>query len=128
MPSFRQIIHYGVVAAVLVALGTPARSDDTSQAQRASGSAVSGNGVTLHSATADLPTGNLSFDVPGGADALNANCVACHSTGMILNQPALTQAQWTAEVTHMRKDYKAPVAEADVPAVVAELMKIRGAK
>ena len=52
---------------------------------------------------------------------INANCASCHSASMVLNQPALTEAQWTEEVGKMRNVYKAPVAESDVPAIIAYL-------
>ncbi|MGJ3627640.1 hypothetical protein AB5I41_12915 [Sphingomonas sp. MMS24-JH45] len=40
---------------------------------------------------------------------------------MILNQPRLTAEQSQATVTKMREVYKAPVADAEVPAIVAYL-------
>jgi hypothetical protein len=33
---------------------------------------------------------------------VNGNCLACHSAGMVLTQPALSAAQWRAEVEKMR--------------------------
>jgi len=53
------------------------------------------------------------------------NCTACHSPGMILNQPALTRAEWTGEVNKMRHTYKAPVAEEDVSAIVGYLASLK---
>ena len=44
---------------------------------------------------------------------------------MILNQPALTKAEWTGEVTKMLHTYKAPVEESDVPAIVAYLANLK---
>jgi cytochrome c5 len=73
-----------------------------------------------------LPESDRSF--PGaGADAINNNCLACHSAGMVLNQPAMTQTAWQAEVNKMISAYKAPVAAADVPAIVDYLVKTKGA-
>ncbi|WP_426438747.1 hypothetical protein [Bradyrhizobium genosp. P] len=67
---------------------------------------------------------------PGGAaaDAINNNCLACHSADMVLNQPALPKATWEAEVHKMISAYKAPVGEADVPAIVDYLASTKGAK
>jgi hypothetical protein len=47
--------------------------------------------------TVDLPAGDDLF--PGGtaADAINNNCLACHSADMVLNQPA-PRVTWEAEV------------------------------
>lgn len=53
------------------------------------------------------------------ADVVNGNCASCHSASMALNQPALTKAQWTEEVGKISNVYKAPVAENDVPAIIA---------
>jgi len=79
---------------------------------------VSNHGVTLRSVSVDLPDpGRL---LPGGdaADAINNNCLACHSAGMVLNQPSLSRDEWQAEVTKMRDTYKAPIAPQDVDAIV----------
>ena len=42
-----------------------------------------------------------------GSDLVNGNCLACHSAGMVLTQPALSPMQWRAEVEKMRTAYKA---------------------
>lgn len=82
---------------------------------------VTAAGVTLRSLGVELPTAERGFPPGPGAELVAANCVACHTPGMILNQPALTRAEWTGEVVKMAKVYKAPVAEADMPAIVAYL-------
>ena len=46
---------------------------------------------------------------------------------MILNQPALTQAEWTGEVTKMVKVYKAPIDDAAVPELVTYLASLKPA-
>ena len=56
------------------------------------------------------------------------NCVSCHSAGMILNQPAMPQASWQAEVAKMRNVYKAPVGDKDVPDIVGYLTAVKGPK
>lgn len=80
--------------------------------------------LTLKSVTVTLPSGEDVY--PGGksAEAINNNCLACHSTKMVLNQPTLSKATWTEEVTKMRKVYGAPVAEQDVPAIVDYLARL----
>ena len=88
---------------------------------------ASGNGVTLKTLTVTYPTSTRVF--PGaGADAINANCVTCHSAGMVLLQPPLSKQAWADEVTKMRKVYGAPVAEADVPAIVDYLAALQPGK
>ena len=43
-----------------------------------------------------------------------------------LEQPPLPRKTWEAEVDKMRKTYGAPVADEDVPAIVAYLVAVRG--
>jgi cytochrome c553 len=83
---------------------------------------------TLKSASIDLPQGNLQFPPGPGADAITNNCLACHSAGMVLNQPMLPKATWEAEVHKMISTYKAPVAPEDIPAIVAYLDATKGTK
>jgi hypothetical protein len=84
---------------------------------------------TLKSANIELPVGDQMFPDHGpGTDAINNNCLACHSADMVLNQPAMTRAQWTAEVDKMRTAYKAPIEATDVGAIVDYLVGIRGVK
>ncbi len=70
--------------------------------------------VTLPDSTVALPDGP-------GRDAVLINCTACHSTDFLTQQPVQPAAVWAAEVAKMRKFYKAPVAEADVTAIVGYL-------
>jgi cytochrome c553 len=83
---------------------------------------------TIKSINVDLPSGDSLF--PGGekADAINNNCLACHSADMVLNQPALPRTTWEAEVHKMIKAYGAPVDDADVPAIVDYLASTKGTK
>lgn len=53
-----------------------------------------------------------------GMEQTHDNCTACHSAGMILNQPDLPRATWEVEVPKMIATYKAPVDESDVGAIV----------
>ncbi len=83
--------------------------------------------ITLKSVTVDLPDSERMFPGPG-SDAINNNCVACHSAGMVLNQPALTKSAWQAEVAKMINIYKAPVSEEDVAAIVDYLARTKSAE
>ena len=84
-------------------------------------STATAKGITLRSESVSFPISHETF--PGGARAniVNANCLICHSAGMVLTQPKLTEAEWQAEVNKMRNVYKAPIRETDVPAIVAYL-------
>jgi hypothetical protein len=81
--------------------------------------------TALKSETIQLPSSDGQFEGPG-AEAINNNCLSCHSADMVLNQPALPKATWEAEVRKMIDVYKAPIAEGDVGAIVAYLAKTKG--
>jgi hypothetical protein len=86
---------------------------------------VSAAGVTLQSVRVDIPDRGMTF--PGsGSDAINNNCLVCHSAGMVLTQPALSKAAWQAEVDKMIHVYKAPVPSEDVAAIVDYLARMKG--
>jgi hypothetical protein len=76
----------------------------------------------------DLPDSDKMFPDGPGSDAINNNCLACHSADMVLNQPALSKQAWTAEVNKMINNYKAPVAPEDVGPIVDYLARLKGAK
>jgi len=93
----------------------------------APGPSIAAGGVTLRSVSLALPQSERTF--PGGAeaDAINNNCLICHSAGMVLTQPSLSRADWQAEVDKMRNFYKAPIGAKDVPAIVDYLTKFSDA-
>jgi cytochrome c553 len=76
----------------------------------------------------ELPGSDKMFPDGPRSDAINNNCLACHSADMVLNQPALSKQAWTAEVNKMITTYKAPVAPEDVGAIVDYLTRLKGAK
>jgi cytochrome c553 len=84
--------------------------------------------LELKSVKIDLPTGDKMFPDGPGADAINNNCLACHSAGMVLHQPPLPKTAWAAEVNKMINVYKAPVDPGDVNAIVDYLSRMKVAK
>jgi hypothetical protein len=84
--------------------------------------------LVLKSVNLDLPPGDRMFPERPGSEAANNNCLACHSAGMVLTQPALSKAEWRSEVEKMRNAYKAPIEAADVDAIVDYLVGLAGAK
>jgi hypothetical protein len=76
----------------------------------------------------DLPDSDRMFTDGPGSDAINNNCLACHSADMVLNQPALSKQAWATEVAKMINAYKAPVASEDVGPIVDYLAGLKGAK
>ena len=111
------------ITAVLLTLGILV-GREAQPISAAESSTVTAGGVSLRSVSADFPDSGRLF--PGGdsADAINNNCLACHSAGMVLTQPKLSRAAWQAEVDKMRSTYKASIAAADVPAVVDYLANL----
>ena len=83
--------------------------------------AVEGSGLSIRSVGFAFPGADHAFPAGDGAELVTNNCTSCHSQGMILTQPKLSPAAWTGEVQKMQHTYKAPVADADVPAIVAYL-------
>jgi cytochrome c5 len=57
----------------------------------------------------DLPVSDVIFPAGDGAQIANAYCLMCHSAGMVLRQPPLTEAEWLAEVQKMRALWGAPI-------------------
>jgi cytochrome c5 len=84
--------------------------------------------LELKSVKIDLPESDQMFPAGPGSDAINNNCLACHSAGMVLNQPALSKQAWTAEVKKMINNYRAPVAPEDVGAIIDYLTALKGKK
>jgi mono/diheme cytochrome c family protein len=73
-----------------------------------------------------LPPGTIQFKPGPNLGIVQANCLVCHNADYIYFQPALTRAQWTAEVNKMRAAYKATIADDDVPKIVDYLMSQNG--
>lgn len=92
--------------------------------------ALSLGGLTLANAKSiTLPTEApplKASPLPGYAKA-QANCVACHSAEYMLYQPPTApRAYWEAMVTRMKVVFKAPIDDADTPAIVDYLVRTYG--
>lgn len=123
MPSLSFIRLSAIFAGssfIILAAATYAFASDTAP------TSVTAAGVTLTSQSVTLPGSDTQF--PGGANAqaTNANCLTCHSAGMVLNQPRLSRAGWQTEVNKMIKFYGAPINQTNVPAIVDYLTNING--
>ena len=81
---------------------------------------------TLKSTSVELPNSDRTFPQATGVDTISANCVTCHSPGMILNQPSLSKAAWEGEVHKMVSVYKAPVSDEDAAVIANYLATIKG--
>jgi hypothetical protein len=82
--------------------------------------------TTLKSLKLDVPTGDAMFPAGPGSDAINNNCLACHSADHVLNQPSLPREAWQEIVKKMIKAYKAPVGPDDAKAIVDYLARTKG--
>ncbi|MDQ6882330.1 MAG: cytochrome c, class I [Pseudomonadota bacterium] len=79
--------------------------------------------------TIELPADPVQLkpsSLPGYATA-QANCVACHSAEYMQYQPPnAARPYWDAMVKRMKTVFKAPIADADMPAIVDYLAKTYG--
>jgi hypothetical protein len=71
-----------------------------------------------------LPTSLIPFPAGEGAVIANAQCLICHSAGMVLRQPARTQEQWKETINKMRSAYGAPLPAEQVDALAAYLSRL----
>ena len=74
----------------------------------------------------DLPVSQISFPAGNGSVIANAYCLICHSAGMVLRQPPLTQDEWTVEINKMRNAFGAPLPADQVEALAKYLRSING--
>ena len=122
----RQNERAGQPAPAQPAPAQPAPAEDAPTIASAP-SVVTGGGITLRSVSVNFPHSDITF--PGGreADAINKDCLLCHSAGMVLYQPDLSRAAWQGVVEQMHKDFKAPFAAEDAPAIVDYLVNLKNA-
>jgi len=118
-----------LAALVLAIIGHPGSQEPATPASAtAPVSASAPRTFPLKSVSVELPTSEVAF--PGGAkaQAITANCLSCHSAGMVLTQPNLSKTTWAAVVDKMIHAYKAPVGESDVSAIIDYLQETKGLK
>jgi mono/diheme cytochrome c family protein len=74
--------------------------------------------------TVELPASNTQFPAGEGQSIANTQCLICHSAGMVLRQPARTQAQWKETINKMRSAYGAPLPAEQVDALATYLARV----
>ncbi|KVE30218.1 hypothetical protein WI93_08200 [Burkholderia vietnamiensis] len=84
--------------------------------------------VHLSALSVTLPPGQATFPPGPGAAIANANCVMCHSTGMVLRQPPLTTDEWKVEITKMHNAFGAPISPDQIDTLAHYLNGIDGRK
>jgi cytochrome c5 len=82
----------------------------------------------LKSLKLDVPTSDATVPPGPGADAVNNNCLACHSADHLTSQPSLSKDQWDEVVHKMITAYKAPISPQDATAIVDYLARTKGTK
>ena len=82
----------------------------------------------LISPNLELPSSDMTFPDGPGADAMNSNCLACHSADHMLNQPTLPRKVWQEVVDKMINAYKAPITSKDAAEIVEYLTRTKGTK
>jgi cytochrome c553 len=119
------------IGLILLAISTPARwvaepalAADAPPVAPAP-SIVTGGGVTLHSVDVSFPDSDSTFPGGAGADAINNDCLICHSAGMVLDQATLSRTGWQGIVNQMHNDFKAPFSAQDGPAIVDYLVNLK---
>ena len=79
--------------------------------------------IVINSAKVELPVSTSTFPAGPGSE-LSGKCLICHSAGMVLKQPLLTESQWRTEIIKMRKVYGAPLQDSDIEPLVAYMTKV----
>ena len=98
----------------------------TVNSEPAAKEAVKGSVPKWVKVSVDLPASQISFPPGNGSVIANAYCLICHSAGMVLRQPPLTQDEWLGEVNKMRNAFGAPLPADQVEAVAKYLQSING--
>ncbi len=57
----------------------------------------------------EVPYISYEIKMGKGFDAVNANCLMCHSFGYIINQGPQSRDFWDKKINKMIKDFKAPI-------------------
>ncbi len=82
--------------------------------------------LTLPAVDVNLPVSAERFPPGAGSEIANAQCLICHSTGMVMRQPPLTEREWATISTKMRLSYGAPIPENQIDALAKYLYRING--
>ena len=92
----------------------------------AASASASASVLTLQPEHITPPASDRVFPVGPGSAAANAYCLACHSVGMVMTQPDLTQRGWQDEVIKMRDAFKAPIPDDEIATLADYFYSIKG--
>ena len=74
----------------------------------------------------ELPVSSVVFPSGKGSEIANGYCLMCHSAGMVLRQPALSVAEWKAEIRKMQGAFGASIPADQVDGLARYLGSING--
>jgi hypothetical protein len=125
--SLRNFVLISAVHVLLgIALAAGLAWPRTVNSEPAAREAVKGSVQKWVKVSVDLPASQISFPPGNGSVIANAYCLICHSAGMVLRQPPLTQDEWSAEINKMRNAFGAPIPGDQVQALAEYLRSIDG--
>jgi mono/diheme cytochrome c family protein len=125
--SLRNFVLISAVPVLLgIALAAGLAWPRTVNSEPAAKEAVKGSVPKWVKVSVDLPASQASFPAGNGSVIANAYCLICHSAGMVLRQPPLTQDEWTGEINKMRSSFGAPIPADQVQALAQYLRGING--
>ena len=125
--SLRNIALISTVPVLLaIALAAGLAWPRTVNSEPAAKEAVKGSVPKWVKVSVDLPVSQISFPPGNGSVIANAYCLICHSAGMVLRQPPLTQDEWTVEINKMRNAFGAPLPADQVEVLAKYLSSING--
>jgi mono/diheme cytochrome c family protein len=125
--SLRNIALISTVPVLLaIALAAGLAWPRTVNSEPSAKEAVKGSVPKWAKVSVDLPVSQISFPPGDGSVIANAHCLICHSAGMVLRQPPLTQDEWTVEINKMRNAFGAPLPADQVEALAKYLRSING--
>jgi mono/diheme cytochrome c family protein len=125
--SLRNFVLISAVPVLLgIALTVGLAWPRTVNSEPAANEAANGAVQKWAKVSVDLPVSQISFPPGNGSVIANAYCLICHSAGMVLRQPPLTQDEWTVEINKMRNAFGAPLPADQVDALAKYLRTING--
>src|SRR5258706_10234786 len=125
--SLRNFVLISAVPALLgIVLAAGLAWPSTVNSEPAAKEAAKGPIQKWTKVSVDLPVSQISFPPGNGSVIANAYCLICHSAGMVLRQPPLTQDEWTVEINKMRNAFRAPLPADQIEALAKDLRSING--
>lgn len=117
------VLTGGLAACIVVALLLAPVSAVAKKGKGKAAPAMAGQTAMI-----ELPPGDEVLPDRANAEAVDRNCLSCHSTETILNQPALSRDIWKGEIDKMRTDFGARISSDADEAILAYLTSINGVR